>query len=108
MIYKDDPSSLKSFLEDTSNIRTGHTPGVYFPESPEEISMLLREAAGTNRRFTIAGNGTGTTGGRIPMGDYVISLEKLGSIGEIRQTAPGRASLTVQAGALLEEIQKRT
>jgi D-lactate dehydrogenase (cytochrome) len=108
MIYKNDPASLKRFLEDTSNLKTGHTPGVYFPETPEDISQLLREAPVEKRRFTIAGNGTGTTGGRIPMGDYVISLEKLRDIGEIRQTSPGRAVITVQAGALLEEVQKKT
>lgn len=108
MIYKDDPASLRSFLEDTSNLRTGHTPGVFFPESVEEISSLLREAPAANCRFTIAGNGTGTTGGRIPMGDYVISLEKLRQTGEIIETAPAKACITVQAGAMLEDIQKKT
>ncbi|NTW09945.1 MAG: FAD-binding oxidoreductase [Chlorobiaceae bacterium] len=108
MIYKDDPSSLKGFLEDTSNLKTGHTPGAFFPESPEELSILLSEAPAANRRFTVAGNGTGTTGGRIPMGDYVISLEKLRNIGEIRQSAPEKAIVTVQAGALLDDVQKKT
>ncbi len=108
MIYKDDQASLKGFLEDTSNLKTGHTPGAYFPESVEEISLLLREAPSAKRRFTVAGNGTGTTGGRIPMGDFVISLEKLRNIGEIRRTGPESAVVTVQAGALLEDIQKKT
>ncbi len=30
MIYKDDPDSIKGFLEDTSNLKSGHTPGVFF------------------------------------------------------------------------------
>ncbi|ABL64867.1 FAD-binding oxidoreductase [Chlorobium phaeobacteroides] len=108
MIFKNDPASIQSFLEDTSNIRTGATPGVYFPENAADIAGLLKEAAHLQRRYTIAGNGTGTTGGRIPDGSYVISMQNLRSIGEIRELTPTEALITVEAGALLEDIQKKT
>jgi len=107
MIYKHDPASIKGFLEDTSNLKTGHTPGVFFPETVDELSGLLKDASEKHRRFTIAGNGTGTTGGRIPLGDYVISMQKLDRIGEPVPLAPDKACLTVQAGVLLETIQKK-
>ncbi|MFZ4802214.1 MAG: FAD-binding oxidoreductase, partial [Chlorobium sp.] len=107
MIYKNDQASLQGFLEDTSNLRTGHTPGVFFPETIAELSDLLKGAAAQQRRFTISGNGTGTTGGRIPLGDYVISMQKLDHIGELVQIADSKASLTVQAGALLDNVQKK-
>ena len=107
MIYKDDPASIKGFLEDTSNIKSGHTPGVFFPETVEELSGLLKEAVTQQRRFTIAGNGTGTTGGRIPMGDYVISMQKLNRIGDPAALDGGKAYMRVQAGALLGDIQKK-
>ncbi len=67
----------------------------------------LKDAAKEHRRFTIAGNGTGTTGGRIPLGDYVISMQKLDRIGEPVPLASDKAYITVQAGALLETIQKK-
>ncbi|KZK73903.1 MAG: FAD-linked oxidase [Pelodictyon luteolum] len=107
MIHKQDPASIQSYLEDTSNLKTGHTEGVYIPETPEEISALLRDAAALGRRYTISGNGTGTTGGRIPLGGYIISMEKLNAIGEPRQTEPGKALMRVQAGAMLEDVQKK-
>ncbi|MEI6758203.1 MAG: FAD-binding oxidoreductase [Chlorobium sp.] len=107
MIYKDDPASIKGFLEDTSNLKSGHTPGVFFPETVEELSDLLKESEKKQHRFTIAGNGTGTTGGRIPMGDYVISMQKLDRIGEPTALDGGKGYMTVQAGALLGDVQKK-
>jgi len=107
MIYKNDQASLLGFLEDTSNLKTGHTAGVFFPETIEELSDLLKSAPAGYRRFTISGNGTGTTGGRIPMGDYVISMQKLDHISELVQIAEKKACLTVQAGALLDNVQKK-
>ncbi len=107
MIYKHDPASIKGFLEDTSNLKTGNTPGVFFPETTDELSDLLKSAVKEHRRFTIAGNGTGTTGGRIPLGDHVISMQKLDRIGELAELSRDKAIITVQAGALLDDIQKK-
>ncbi|NTV93534.1 MAG: FAD-binding oxidoreductase, partial [Chlorobiaceae bacterium] len=61
MIFKNEPGAIQSFLEDTSNIKTGHTPGVFFPETVDELAGLLKRDCAEKRRFTIAGNGTGTT-----------------------------------------------
>lgn len=107
MIYKDDPALVRSFLEDTSNIRTGHTPGVYFPENATDVARLFTGRPAEVRRFVIAGNGTGTTGGRIPFGDHVIAMQKLDAIGEARPCGDGTAIMTVGPGALLENIQKK-
>jgi len=107
MIYKDDPALVRSFLEDTSNIRTGHTPGVYFPETADDVARLFTGRPAEVRRFVIAGNGTGTTGGRIPFGDHVIAMQKLDAIGEARPCGDGTAIMTVGPGALLENIQKK-
>ena len=108
MIFKDDPGAIQGFLEDTSNLKIGRTPGVFFPENPDEVAALLRSAAGEKKRFTVAGNGTGTTGGRIPVGDYVIAMHLLNRIGPVEPVADGTASIRVQAGALLETVQKAT
>ncbi len=107
MLYKTDPSQTQRFLEDTSNIRTGYTPGVYFPENADDIRDIVLEAQNTRKRLVIAGNGTGTTGGRIPFGDYVISTEKINRIGNIVETDDGRATITAGAGVLLEDIQNK-
>jgi D-lactate dehydrogenase (cytochrome) len=106
MIYKHDPASIQGFLEDTSNLKSGHTPGVFFPETEDELAELLKSTVKEQRRYTIAGNGTGTTGGRIPLGEYVISMQKLDRIGEPVRLSTDRASITVQAGVLLDTLQK--
>ncbi|MBM3163212.1 MAG: FAD-binding protein [Chlorobi bacterium] len=108
MIFKDDQASIQAFLSDTSNLKTGKTPGVYFPESATEAAGLLRDASGSGKRFTIAGNGTGTTGGRVPEGDYVISTQNLRHIGEPVVLTENKAYITVEAGAVLAEIQRKT
>ena len=107
MICKTEPASIAGFLEDTSNLKNGWTPGVYFPETPEEVAALLRDAASESRRYAIAGNGTGTTGARIPFGDYVIAMQKLDRIGEVEPTGDGLAFLRVQGGALLQDVQSK-
>jgi D-lactate dehydrogenase (cytochrome) len=107
MKFKSEPSAIAGFLEDTSNLKNGWTPGVYFPETPEELASLLREALADGRRYTIAGNGTGTTGARIPFGDYVIAMQKLDRIGEVGPLDSERALIRVQGGALLQEVQAK-
>lgn len=107
MIYKNDASLITPFLEDTSNLKSGWTPGVFFPEKISEIPQLLGSAVAEGRRFTIAGNGTGTTGGRIPFGDHVIAMEHLNHICEVMPLDDHRALLRVQAGALLQDVQAK-
>lgn len=107
MLLKSEPSAIAAFLEDTSNLKNGWTPGVCLPETPEEVSALLREAHDDRRRYTIAGNGTGTTGARIPFGDYVIAMQKLDHIGEVEVLGDDKALLRVEGGALLQDVQAK-
>lgn len=107
MNFKTEPATIAAFLEDTSNLKNGWTPGVFFPETPEEVAALLRDAVADGRRYTIAGNGTGTTGARIPFGDHVIAMQKLDRIGEPEPTGDGRALLRVEGGALLQDVQAK-
>ena len=107
MISKQDPSAVQGFLEDTSNLKSGWTPCVFFPETEEEVAGLLRNAAAEGRRYTVAGNGTGTTGGRIPFGDCVIAMHRLNRIGEVEPLDDEVARIRVQAGAQLLELQAK-
>ncbi len=106
MISKQEPAAIQGFLEDTSNLKTGWTPGVLFPESGEELAGLLRTAPDDGRRYVVAGNGTGTTGGRIPFGDWVISMQRFDRIGQIRQLGDGQlACIRAGAGVMLQDLQ---
>lgn len=87
-----------AYLEDASGFR-GHADGVAVPRDEAEVQAILREASAAKTPVTIAGAGTGITGGRVPFGGIVLSLEKLRTI-EI-----GTGSAVVGPGVLLREIQ---
>jgi len=82
MIIKNSPDEIQSFLIDASNYK-GKCDAVYFPENVEDISNILKEANNKKIHVTIAGNGTGLTGARVPEDGIVISTEKLNKIIEI-------------------------
>ncbi|NTU94148.1 MAG: FAD-binding oxidoreductase [Chlorobiaceae bacterium] len=107
MISKEGTATIQEFLEDTSNLKSGWSPGVFFPENCDEAAALLRDAVADGRRYTVAGNGTGTTGGRIPFGDHVIAMHRLNRIGEVEPIDNEHATLRVQAGALLQDVQSK-
>ncbi len=64
-----------NYLEDASGLR-GHAERVVVPTSEAELTAAVREAAAAGASLTVAGAGTGVTGGRVPMGGWVLSLEK--------------------------------
>ncbi|ACF14874.1 D-lactate dehydrogenase (cytochrome) [Chloroherpeton thalassium ATCC 35110] len=106
MIFKTDASETQAYLEDTSALRDGHTPGVYIPENQEEALQVLKKAADEKFRLTLSGNGTGTTGGRIPYGDYVLASNKLNRILGVEKHADGTGTARVECGVLLHDLQE--
>ncbi len=86
------------YLEDASGYR-GHAERVVIPRDEAGVVACLREAAAGGVPVTIAGAGTGITGARVPMGGWVLSLEKLSGIA----VHPGLA--VVGPGALLRDVQ---
>ncbi len=106
MIFKTDHTEIQSFLEDTSVLQGGYTEGVYLPESYEEVAQLLTMCYAQHKRVTFSGNGTGTTGGRIPFGGVTLAFHRLNTILHIEKFPDGTGRATVQAGVLLYELQR--
>lgn len=106
MIFKSDPSEIQSYLEDTSAMQGGYANGVYFAESYDDVLEVLRNCSQSRTRLTLSGNGTGTTGGRIPFGGVVLAMPKLNRILNIKKNPDGTGVATVQAGALLFDVQQ--
>jgi D-lactate dehydrogenase (cytochrome) len=102
MQVKTELESLAGYLTDASNMQGGHAERVFVPTSAEEISQILRDANEAGTPVTVSGARTGTAGGAIPFGGWVVSLEKLNSIKIDRE---GRTA-TVGAGAILADLQK--
>lgn len=91
-----DPHS--PWLTDASGYR-GTADRVLLPADEAELIALLREASAAAVPVTIAGAGTGLTGGRVPPAGWVISLERFNNI-EIRS-----GSAVCGAGVVLRDLQ---
>ncbi len=93
---------LQNYLTDASNMQGGHANKLFIPESTEEIAQIIREANDSKTPVTISGARTGTVGGAIPFGGYVISLEKLNKIDVDKNTR----TAGVGSGVILADLQK--
>lgn len=90
-----------AYLEDASGFR-GHAERVIVPADEAGVIAALREAADADVGVTIAGAGTGVTGARVPLGGWVLSLEKFTRL-EI-----GRGFAVAGAGVLLRDLHAAT
>ena len=81
---KPKPTNCENYLIDASNLQGGFADKLFIPETAEEIAEILKEANENKIPVTISGARTGTVGGAIPFGGYVISLEKFNKIKEIK------------------------
>ena len=86
------------YLTDASGY-TGFADAVFLPENEDEVVALLRSAAEQRNLVTIAGAGSGLTGGRVPQGGSVLSLEKF------RKLEVHKGYARVGAGVSLREIR---
>ena len=101
MIYKTEKDEILDFFTDSSNYK-GNCQGVYFPSSEEDIVEILKECSKTNQQITVAGNGTGLNGGRVPDGGVAISMSQLNKIKEINYD---KKFAIVEPGVLLSDFQ---
>lgn len=85
-------------FEDASGYK-GEASGLEKPSTPEEVSSVLRNATITGTPVTVLGAGSGVTGGSVPDGGIVLSLERLRRL-DIRE-----GEVRVGAGLLLSELQ---
>jgi len=102
MQVKTQMDDLQNYLTDASNMQGGHAAKLFIPESAEEIVQIIREANKSKTPVTISGARTGTVGGAIPFGGYVISLEKLNKINVNKD----QRIATVGSGVILADLQK--
>ncbi len=94
---------LQNYLTDASNMQGGAADKLFIPETAEEIAQILRDANEQKIPVTISGARTGTVGGAIPFGGYVISLERMNKIKGIDKEA---RLAVVEPGVILADLQK--
>ena len=86
-----------NYLEDASGLH-GHAERVIVPADEAAVAAALRDASAAGIPVTAGGAGTGVTGGRVPFGGWVLSLEKMTRL----EVHPGYA--IVGAGVLLRDL----
>ena len=102
MIVRDNTQDLLNYLEDTSNIR-GNASLLYLPQNNQEVLESMRDCSRKKIPFTLSSGRTGTTGGCVPLGGAVISLENLNKIINIDKEGQ---TICLQVGVTLENLEK--
>lgn len=103
MLIKKDPYTIRSYFEDSSNVKGGHADEVVIPENIDEVVEFIKKSNADKTPVTISGGGTGTTGSRVPLGGKVLSLEKFNNI--IDLSADNMCAI-VEAGVLVEDLKR--
>ena len=104
MIIKTNPDEFENFVIDASNFK-GNCEAVYFPESVDEVVSIVKEANANKTKVSIAGNGTGLTGARVPQKGIVIATDKLNKILEINSK---EFYALIEPAVFLSDFQKDT
>src|SRR5262245_51286707 len=94
---------IQAYLTDASNMPGGYAEKLFVPESAEDISEILREANENRIPVTVSGARTGTVGGAVPFGGYVISMERLNRTKKIDKES---MTAVVEPGVILADLQK--
>ncbi|HBE81293.1 MAG TPA: FAD-binding oxidoreductase, partial [Blastocatellia bacterium] len=103
MQVKTQVEDIQNYLTDASNMPGGHAMRLFIPETAAEVADTLREANEQGTAVTVSGARTGTVGGAIPFGGWVISLEKLNRILSIDRE---NLRAVVEPGVVLADLQK--
>ena len=103
MIIKSSTDEIQNYLVDASNFR-GYCDAIYIPSGTMEVMNILKEANNKKQKVTVAGNGTGLTGGRVPQGGIVLSTEKMKNIIEINSE---HKFAVVEPAVILKDFQDK-
>ncbi len=97
-----DPGDLETYGKDWTKAYAPAPSLIAFPQTTEEVSHLLRLCSRHRVPVVPSGGRTGLSGGAVAArGEVVLSLKKMGHMGEVDSLAQ---TLRVQAGAVTEAV----
>src|ERR1039457_1158959 len=100
-------ADLPHIFDDASGFR-GEVDRLFIPENDAEVAAILADASAASIPVTIAGAGTGLTGGRVAQGGWALSLEKFRRLEIDRGHAIAGAGVSLQvvhaAGAQTRQV----
>jgi D-lactate dehydrogenase (cytochrome) len=103
MLTKNQPEDFQDYLTDASNMQGGYASKLFKPESAEEVCNIVREANDSGISVTVSGARTGTVGGAVPFGGYIVSMERLN---RIRSVDHDKRTVVAEPGVILRDLQK--
>ena len=100
-----DQNEMSTFLSDESR-RTGAAQEICFPQSADEIRLLLQEDVHTP--VTVQGGRTGVTAGAVPEGGIAVNLSGMNRILRVPESSDASPlTALVQPGVLLTSLQEQ-
>lgn len=94
---------IDDYLIDAGNMPGGHAERVFLPETIDDVRELTARANDGKIPLTIAGARTGTVGGAVPFGGYVLSMERMNKIKTIDTE---KRIAIVEPGVRLADFQR--
>jgi D-lactate dehydrogenase (cytochrome) len=98
------PEALEPYLADASGAPRGAARGLVRPSTEEEAAAFLRATLDRGLPILPQAARTSLTGGAIPRGEVVVSVERLRGLGPVEMDGAG-ARATFGAGVRLRELQ---
>ncbi|MBC7519949.1 MAG: FAD-binding oxidoreductase [Sandarakinorhabdus sp.] len=102
--WSEDPAVIAPRLVDWRGKYHGATPLLLLPRSTESVAAIVRAAAAHRTALVPQGGNTGLVGGGIPSADGSAVLISLARMDQILAVDPAGLTITVQAGAILENV----
>ena len=93
---------LALHLREERGLYQGRAVAAVRPGTTEEVAAIVRACAEARMPLVAHGGNTGLVGGGVPYGGIVLSL---GRLNRVRETDPVNATMTVEAGCILGDVQ---
>ncbi len=101
-----DEQRLQSYLSDWRNAYRGKAALVVRPASTEQVAQVVRLCREAGVALVPQGGNTGLCGGSIPDDSGTQVVLSLTRMTQIREVDAGNATITVEAGVLLQRLQE--
>jgi FAD/FMN-containing dehydrogenase len=102
--FSEDPAEIAPHLEEWRGKYHGRSALLLKPGTTGDVSAVLRLCHAANIKIVTQGGNTGLVGGQIPFqGEVLLSTKRLA---KIRKRDESGATLTVEAGVTLAEVQR--
>ncbi|MCO5130980.1 MAG: FAD-binding oxidoreductase [Xanthobacteraceae bacterium] len=100
-----DQNEIAPYVTEERNLYQGHSPLVLRPDTTAEVAAICKLATETRTALVPQGGNTGLVGGQTPHhGEVVLSLRRLD---KIRDVDTQSNTMTVEAGCVLQNLQRR-